>query len=296
MKHLPASESDTFRNSTIGAEVVPEEDTKLAVQDEEQEEEDCPDINISITNVVCSCAVRCQIDLRDLALRGANVEFRKESGMVTMKLRNPSTTASIWASGKITVTGANSEEASRVAARKVARCLQKLQYRVRFCRFRIVNVLGTCSLPFAIRLTAFAERFRDCCSYEPEIHPGATYRLDHYQATVKIFSTGSLTITAPSVSFVQQAVEYVYPLVHEYQCPKDSNPTNLAKKRKLLESQKAAGEASSARLASASTNCFLSSTKRPLLDSGLVGRTRGLSEDDEEGGWSDCGNEEDFLM
>ena len=46
--------------------------------------------------------------------------------MVTMKLRRPYTTASMWSSGKITCTGANSEEQAKVAARKYARVLQKL--------------------------------------------------------------------------------------------------------------------------------------------------------------------------
>lgn len=41
--------------------------------------------------------------------------------MVTMKLRKPYTTASIWSSGKITCTGATSEDQSKIAARRYAR-------------------------------------------------------------------------------------------------------------------------------------------------------------------------------
>jgi hypothetical protein len=51
--------------------------------------------------------------------------------MVTMKLRQPYTTASIWSSGKITCTGANSEDQARVAARRYARVLQSLGYKAR---------------------------------------------------------------------------------------------------------------------------------------------------------------------
>jgi transcription initiation factor TFIID TATA-box-binding protein len=51
---------------------------------------------------------------------------RRENGMVTMKLRHPYTTASIWSSGKITCTGANTEEEAKTAARKFSRILQKL--------------------------------------------------------------------------------------------------------------------------------------------------------------------------
>ena len=40
--------------------------------------------------------------------------------------RHPYTTASIWSSGKITCTGANSEEQARVSARKFSRILQNM--------------------------------------------------------------------------------------------------------------------------------------------------------------------------
>lgn len=31
--------------------------------------------------------------------------------------------------------------------------------------------------------------------YEPELHPGVTYKIKRYRATLKIFSTGSITVT-----------------------------------------------------------------------------------------------------
>lgn len=56
------------------------------------------------------------------------------------------------------------------------------------------------------------------------------------KATLKIFQTGSITITAPSIRNVQLAVEHIYPLVHEFRKPKpyiktvsdgnDENKTN----------------------------------------------------------------------
>lgn len=75
-----------------------------------EQEQDEPEIDIVISNVVCSFSVRCHLNLRMIALNGCNVEFRRENGMVTMKLRRPYTTASIWSSGRITCTGATSED------------------------------------------------------------------------------------------------------------------------------------------------------------------------------------------
>ena len=140
-----------------------------------------------------------------------------------MLFRHPYTTASIWSSGKITCTGANSEEQARVSARKFSRILQKLddKYKdIRIKNWRIVNVLGTCTLPFAIKIVPFSQAFKEA-SYEPELHPGVTYKIKNPKATLKIFSTGSITVTAPSVSNVQAAIEHIYPKVFEFQKKKE---------------------------------------------------------------------------
>lgn len=126
-----------------------------------QEEEDTPEIDIMINNVVCSFSVKCHLNLRQIALKGVNVEFRRENGMVTMKLRRPYTTASIWSSGRITCTGATSEDQAKIAARRYARALQKLGFEVRFQNFRVVNVLGTCRMPFGIRIISFSKKYKE---------------------------------------------------------------------------------------------------------------------------------------
>ncbi|XP_017065239.1 uncharacterized protein LOC108103973 [Drosophila eugracilis] len=180
--------------------------------------DDEPELDIVINNVVCSFSVGCHLKLREIALQGSNVEYRRENGMVTMKLRHPYTTASIWSSGRITCTGATSEAMAKVAARRYARCLGKLGFPTRFLNFRIVNVLGTCSMPWAIKIVNFSERHRENASYEPELHPGVTYKMrdPDPKATLKIFSTGSVTVTAASVSHVESAIQHIYPLVFEF--------------------------------------------------------------------------------
>lgn len=49
------------------------------VKCEEQEPE--PEIDIVINNVVCSFSVRCHLNLRQIALSGVNVEYRREHGV-----------------------------------------------------------------------------------------------------------------------------------------------------------------------------------------------------------------------
>lgn len=58
-----------------------------------------------------------------------------------------------------------------------------------------MNVLGTCSMPWGIMIVNFSEKYKKDASYEPELHPGVTYKLYNPKATLKIFSTGSITVT-----------------------------------------------------------------------------------------------------
>ncbi|EFN68791.1 TATA box-binding protein-like protein 1 [Camponotus floridanus] len=202
--------------------------------------EEPPELDIVINNVVCSFSVRCHLNLREIALNGSNVEYRRENGMITMKLRRPYTTASIWSSGKVTCTGATSEIQAKIAARRFARSLQKLGFKVRFNNYRVVNVLGTCCMPFAIKITLFSVHHKENADYEPELHPGVTYKLKELKATLKIFSTGSVTVTAPNVAAVQAAIEHIYPLVYEFR--KERSPEDelalTTKKRKLASNKK----------------------------------------------------------
>lgn len=140
--------------------IIVEDHAQQQIQTTEPTESE-PEIDIVINNVVCSFSVRCHLNLREIALSGMNVEYRRENGMITMKLRRPYTTASIWSSGKVTCTGATSEDQARIAARRFARCLQKLGFNVRFNNYRVVNVLGTCSMPFAIKINSFSERHKE---------------------------------------------------------------------------------------------------------------------------------------
>lgn len=217
------SESEKQEQQLPVAAAAPDEPedggTEYAETAHEQDAEE-PEIDIVISNVVCAFSVRCHLALKEIALHGYNVEYKRENGMVTMKLRRPYTTASIWSSGKVTCTGATSEDQARIAARRTARMLQKLNFRVRFHNYRVVNVLGTCKMPWAIKIVQFSEKYKKEASYEPELHPGVTYNLKNPTATLKIFSTGSMTVTARSVADVQAAIEHIYPLVYEFKKPR----------------------------------------------------------------------------
>lgn len=73
-----------------------------------------------------------------------------------MRIREPKTTALIFASGKMVVTGAKSEDDSKLAARKYARIIQKLGFQSKFTDFKIQNIVGSCDVRFPIRLEGLA--------------------------------------------------------------------------------------------------------------------------------------------
>ena len=86
-----------------------------------------------------------------------------------MRIRDPKTTALIFASGKMVVTGAKSEDDSRLASRKYARIVQKLGFDAKFSEFKIQNIVGSCDVEFPIRLEGLAYSHEQFSSYEPEV-------------------------------------------------------------------------------------------------------------------------------
>ena len=87
-----------------------------------------------------------------------------------MRIRDPKTTALIFASGKMVVTGAKSEDDSRLASRKYARIVQKLGFDAKFAEFKIQNIVGSCDVKFPIRLEGLAYSHGQFSSYEPEVY------------------------------------------------------------------------------------------------------------------------------
>ena len=173
-------------------------------------------VEIVVNNVVCSFSTRCHLNLRKIATQGIHVEYKKENSIVNMRLRKPYTTATVWSSGKITCVGAKSETDAYKAARRYCRLLQKMQFKVKLCNYRVVNVLATSTVPWTLDVARLANEYQKECSYEPELHPGATFKLKELKTTLKLFATGSITLTAPSVQTARQAVEQMYPLLEKF--------------------------------------------------------------------------------
>jgi len=156
-----------------------------------------PPMSIRVQNVVCTFNVGCKLDLRAIATRSRNSEYNpKRFSAVIMRIREPKSTALVFSSGKVNVTGARSEKQALLAARKYARIIQRLKFPAQFRDFKIQNVVSSVDVRFPIRLEGLAFSQASSSSYEPEIFPGLIYRMrEPVKVVLLIFVSGKVVLT-----------------------------------------------------------------------------------------------------
>lgn len=110
----------------------------------------------TLQNIVATVNLSARLDLKTIALHARNAEYNpKRFAAVIMRIREPKTTALVFASGKMVVTGAKSEDDSRLASRKYARIIQKLGFNASFKDFKIQNIVGSCDSESTLMLVSF---------------------------------------------------------------------------------------------------------------------------------------------
>ncbi|CAN1180246.1 TATA-box-binding protein [Linum perenne] len=173
----------------------------------------------TLQNIVSTVNLDCKLDLKHIVLQARNAEYNpKRFSAVIMRIRDPKTTALIFASGKMVVTGAKSEHDSKLAARKYARIVQKLGFAAKFKDFKIQNIVGSCDVKFPIRLEGLAgSSHYQFSSYEPELFPGLIYRMKQPKIVLLIFVSGKIVITgAKKRDETYEAFENIYPVLTEF--------------------------------------------------------------------------------
>ena len=132
--------------------------------------------------------------------------------------RDPKTTALIFASGKMVVTGAKLEDDEHLASRKYVRIVQKLGFDAKFSEFKIQNIVGSCDVKFPICLEDLVYSHGQFSSYEPEVRvlsviyctpalimptklfPGLIYRMIKPKVVLLIFVSGIIVLTGVKVT------------------------------------------------------------------------------------------------
>lgn len=137
-----------------------------------------------------------RIDLRRLAQVYPFVEYNPSKfAAATVRIREPRTTALIFASGKMVCTGAKTEQAARLASRKYVRVLQRFNVPVSFCDFEIQNIVASAYLGRTMRLMELSQQFGPYVSYEPDLFPGLVFRTTNPKLVFLIFRSGKVVIT-----------------------------------------------------------------------------------------------------
>ncbi|KAJ7118799.1 transcription factor TFIID-domain-containing protein [Mycena epipterygia] len=175
----------------------------------------------TLQNIVATVNLDCRLDLKTIALHARNAEYNpKRFAAVIMRIRDPKTTALIFASGKMVVTGAKSEDDSRLASRKYARIVQKLGFEAKFSEFKIQNIVGSCDVKFPIRLEGLAYSHGQFSSYEPELFPGLIYRMIKPKVVLLIFVSGKIVLTGAKVrEEIYTAFNTIYTVLCEFRKP-----------------------------------------------------------------------------
>jgi len=171
-----------------------------------------------LPNIVSTLNLKCTLDLREIALRARNAEYNpRRFAAVIMRIREPKTTALIFASGKMVCTGARNEDDSRKASKQYAKIIKKLGFNVKFSEFKIQNIVGSCDVKFPIRLEGLASEHSAFCNYEPEMFPGLIYRMMRPKIVLLIFVSGKIVLTgAKEREDIFKAFETIYTVLLKY--------------------------------------------------------------------------------
>ncbi|KAM7268988.1 hypothetical protein ACFE04_024485 [Oxalis oulophora] len=155
----------------------------------------------TLQNIVSTVNLDCKLDLKQIALQARNAEYNpKRFAAVIMRIREPKTTALIFASGKM-----------------YARIIQKLSFPAKFKDFKIQNIVASCDVKFPIRLEGLAYSHGAFSSYEPELFPGLIYRMKQPKIVLLIFVSGKIVITGAKVrDETYTAFENIYPVLTEF--------------------------------------------------------------------------------
>jgi transcription initiation factor TFIID TATA-box-binding protein len=179
-----------------------------------------------LQNIVSTADLCCKLELRKIALQARNAEYNpKRFAAVIMRIRQPKTTALIFASGKMVCTGAKSEQDSRTAARTYAKMISKLGYDVKFTNFTIQNIVGSCGVNFNISLEGLYASNGKHCSYEPELFPGLIFKMVEPKIVLLIFVSGKIVLTgAKKKEQIYEGFRIIYNLLVKFK--KDLNINN----------------------------------------------------------------------
>ncbi|KAI6221482.1 Beclin 1-associated autophagy-related key regulator [Aphelenchoides fujianensis] len=172
----------------------------------------------TLMNVVATVDLSIRLDLKKIALHVRSAEFNpKRFAGVVLRIREPRTTAFLFASGKMVVMGAKSAAAANLAARKFARIVQRLGFDAKFVGFKVQKMVGRADLQRPVSLEQLAVAHAQFSTYEPELFGGLIYRMVVPRVVLLIFVNGKIVVTgAKNTKDVDVAVDQIVPILRGF--------------------------------------------------------------------------------
>lgn len=200
-----SSSSSSFSSSSSSSQREPPSPVNMSIQ-------------LKMQNIMATVNLGCRVELDKITQTVRNAEYNpKRFQAVIMRIREPRTTALIFASGKMIVTGARSETDAMNAGKKYTAIIQKVGFAVQFGDFKIQNITATCDCGFPIRIEALCYANQSNSTYEPELFPGLVYRMTDPKVVMLIFVSGKIVLTgARSIDALTLAFTKMHPKFIEY--------------------------------------------------------------------------------
>lgn len=184
-----------------------------------------------LQNIVSTAYLTVKLELRKIAQNCRNAEFNpKRFAAVIIRIRDPKTTALIFSSGKMVITGAKSEEKSETAAKMYAKMIKKVGFPgVKLQDFKIQNIVGSCDVKFPISLESLNTEHSSFSTYEPELFPGLIYRMLDPKVVLLIFASGKIVLTgAKTRDDIHKAFLKIYDVLKKFK-KKNIKPLNAGR-------------------------------------------------------------------
>lgn len=195
-----------------------DEESNTHENGEEEEETITQEQGIKLQNVVATINLGVQIDLEKLSQTVSNAEYNpRRFAAVIMRIREPRTTALVFHSGKMIVTGAKTEQDSRTGGKKYVQIIQKVGFAATFRDYKIQNMTATCDMGFPIRLEGLVYAHSQQATYEPELFPGLVYKMANPKVVFLVFVSGKVVATgAKSEKIIEEGFSTLYPFLAEF--------------------------------------------------------------------------------
>ena len=185
---------------------------------EDEDEDDEKESAIQLQNVVATVNLSVTIDLEKLSVSLSNTEFNpRRFAAVIMRIREPRTTALVFKSGKMIITGAKNIDHSKRAAKKFIQIIQRVGFNVVFRDYKVQNMTATCDMGFPIRLEGLVYAHSQQATYEPELFPGLVYKMTNPKIVFLVFVSGKVVATgAKSEEMIEEGFGNLYPYLAEF--------------------------------------------------------------------------------